>query len=38
MVYTDIVTFIDHIDCIGFMLKNLYKCLSVFTLSAIFLF
>ena len=38
MLHTDIVTFIDHIDCIGFILKNLYQCLSVFTLSAIFLF
>ena len=36
-VYADTVTFIDCIDCFGFILKNWYKCLFVFALSAVFL-
>ena len=37
-VHTDIVAFIDCIDCFGFIFKKWYKCLFAFAWIVIFLF
>ena len=38
MVYTNIVTYIDRIDCFGFIYKNWYKCTYLFFIWVLYFY